>query len=136
MNEPVRILVAEDEADDAFLLERAFARAGIKATIQLARDGQEAVDYLRGSKPSTDRQAQPLPVLVLLDLKMPRLDGFDVLEWLRQQPGLRRLSVVVFSSSNEPRDINRAYDLGANSYAVKPVDPASLVEFEIGRAHV
>jgi len=127
--EPIKILIAEDEEDDVFLLERAFARAGVKVDLQFVRDGQEAVEYLGSGKPPSNRGAQPLPVLLLLDLKMPKLDGSDVLKWLRQQPGLRRLSVVVFSSSNEPRDINLAYDLGANSYAVKPADPSSLLGF-------
>jgi CheY-like chemotaxis protein len=84
------------------------------------RDGQEVIDYLRGEAPFGDRNTNPLPQLLLLDLKMPRLNGFDVLDWLKRQPGLKRLLVVMFTSSEEVQDINRAYDLGANSYLVKP----------------
>lgn len=124
----LRVLVAEDDEIDAFLLERAFSKAGLKVPLKFVRDGQEAVDYL-AAESATAGLADSLPVLLLLDLKMPRLDGFDVLKWLRQHPSLKRLSVVVFSSSNEPHDINLAYDLGANSYAVKPSDPGSLDSF-------
>jgi CheY-like chemotaxis protein len=129
IKEPLRVLVAEDDEIDAFLLERAFTRAEVVAPVKFVRDGQEAVDYLSGESRARDRSTHPLPSLVLLDLKMPRLDGFDVLKWLRHDPDLRRLCVVVFTSSNEPTDVNLAYDLGANSYAVKPTDPASLDSF-------
>ena len=129
MEDTLRVLVAEDDDIDAFLLERAFSRVGMKVPLKFVRDGQEAVDYLAAQDFVPDGSARPLPILFLLDLKMPRLDGFDVLKWLRQHPTLRRLCVVVFSSSNEPQDINLAYDLGANSYAVKPTDPGGLETF-------
>ena len=125
----LRVLVAEDDDIDAFLLERAFSKAGLKVPLKFVRDGQEAVDYLTAESTTAGASAYSLPVLLLLDLKMPRLDGFDVLRWLRQHPSLKRLCVVVFSSSNEPHDINLAYDLGANSYAVKPTDPGNLDSF-------
>jgi len=130
-----RILVAEDQMNDAFILERAFQRSGSKATLHFVRDGQEAVDYLEGQDGFSDRDTYPLPTLLLLDLKMPRLNGFDVLEWVRRQKPLRRLLVVVFSSSEEIGDINRAYDLGANSYMVKPNDFDELLKLaeELGR---
>jgi CheY-like chemotaxis protein len=115
-----RILVAEDDPTDAFFLQRAFSKAGISVKLHFVRDGQEVIDYLRGDKPFEDRNAHPLPHLLLLDLKMPKLNGFDVLDWLKRQPGLKRLLVVIFTSSEESQDINRAYDLGANSYLVKP----------------
>ena len=114
------ILVAEDDSTDAFLLKRTFAKAGTVATLHFVRDGQEAVDYLSGEGSFADRDQHPIPNLLLSDLKMPRLDGFQVLDWLRRQPGLKRLPVVILSSSNEPGDVNRAYDLGVNSYLVKP----------------
>jgi len=114
------MLVAEDDETEVLLLKRAFSKSGVKASMQFVRDGQEAVDYFRGEEPYADRAANPLPSLLLLDLKMPRLNGFDVLKWLRQQPGLRRTLVVVFSSSAETEDVNLAYDLGANSYLRKP----------------
>ncbi len=115
-----KVLIAEDDPGDVFLLQRAFNVSGVPATLHFVRDGQEAIDYLGGQAAYADRDAHPLPDLLLLDLKMPRLNGFDVLSWLRQQPGLRRLLVTVLTSSDHPEDINRAYDLGANSYLVKP----------------
>jgi CheY-like chemotaxis protein len=123
MSSPIKsghILVGEDDPTDAYFFERAFKRAGLPVALHFVRDGQQAIDYLQGTGPFADRAAHPLPRLVLLDLKMPRLDGFDVLEWVRQQPSFRDLNVVIFSSSDEAKDINRAYGLGANWYLVKP----------------
>jgi len=114
------ILVADDSAEDAFILKRAFERAGMTVPIEFVKDGQELIDYLSGRNGFADRRTHPMPRVVLLDLKMPKLDGFDVLRWLQQQPELRRLIVTVLSSSNESKDVNLAYDLGANSYVVKP----------------
>jgi len=124
----LKILVVEDDADDALLLQRALGRSSFAMPVQFVRDGQEAVDYLEGRDPFMDRRRHPLPSLILLDLKMPRMDGFEVLEWLRQQPVLGRLLVVVLSASPREEDINRAYALGANSYLVKPNDSAQLNE--------
>src|SRR5215470_8505875 len=115
-----KVLIAEDDPSDVFLLKRAFQLAQVPATLHFVRDGQEAIDYLEGENDYKDRQAHPLPDLLLLDLKMPKLNGFDVLSWLRRQPGLKRLLVTVLTSSDQPQDINRAYDLGANSYLLKP----------------
>jgi len=115
-----RVLIAEDDPTDIFLLQRAFAVAEVPAILHVVRDGQEAIDYLEGEASYADRQAHPLPDLLLLDLKMPKLNGFDVLSWLKRQPGLKRLLVTVLTSSDQPQDINRAYDLGANSYLLKP----------------
>jgi CheY-like chemotaxis protein len=120
MNESGHILVAEDDPTDAYFFQRAFKRAGLPVVLHFVRDGQEVIDYLQGAGQFADRTAHPLPQLVLLDLKMPRLDGFDVLKWVRQQPGFSALQVVIFSGSGEPKDINRAYGLGANWYLVKP----------------
>jgi CheY-like chemotaxis protein len=120
MSNSGHILVAEDDPTDAYFFQRAFKRAGIPVTLHFVRDGQEVLDYLEGKGQFADRTAHPLPQLALLDLKMPRLDGFDVLEWVRKQPAFNSLQLVIFSSSDEPRHINRAYGLGANSYLVKP----------------
>ena len=124
----LNILIAEDDPNDTFLLARAFSKAAVQAPLHFVRDGQEVVDYLQGQNPFADRDAHPLPALLLLDLKMPRLDGFEVLQWVRRQEGLRRLLVVVFSSSSQIEDINRAYDLGANSYLGKPAASEDLFE--------
>jgi CheY-like chemotaxis protein len=118
------ILVVDDCEEDKFLLKRAFGKAGINVPIVFVSDGQEALDYLGGKE-------KPCPHLMLLDLKMPKLDGFDVLRWLQKQDGLRRLPVAVLTSSSQEKDVNRAYDLGANSYLVKPgelKDYAQLAE--------
>src|SRR6267154_1179712 len=123
-----RVLVAEDDPSDVFFLKRAFQMAGVPASLQFVRDGQEAIDYLDGENRFADRNTYPLPDLMLLELKMPRLDGFDVLNWLRQQPGLKRLLVTVLTSSDQQKDINRAYDLGANSYLLKPHNAEHLSE--------
>jgi CheY-like chemotaxis protein len=127
-----KVLIAEDDPGDAFLLKRAFAISEVPAELYFVRDGQEAIDYLGGTAPFSDRNSYPLPDLMLLDLKMPRLNGFDVLSWLRQQPGLKRLLVTVLTSSDQPQDINRAYDLGANSYLLKPHGSNELSDL-IGR---
>jgi CheY-like chemotaxis protein len=114
------ILVADDSVEDAYILKRAFEKAGLTVPIQFVRDGEELVDYLSGTDEFSDRKNHPMPKLVLLDLKMPKMNGFDVLRWLQHQPELRRLIVTVLSSSDESEDVNLAYDLGANSYVVKP----------------
>ena len=120
LGNPVSILVADDDAQDAMLVRLAMQRACLGLRMETVRDGEEAIDYLMGRAPYQDRHTYPFPSLMLLDLKMPRLNGFDVLEFVRGQPGLRRLPVVIFSSSDDPGDIRRAYDSGANSYLCKP----------------
>jgi CheY-like chemotaxis protein len=123
------ILVAEDDTTDVFFLQRAFKRAGIPLTLQFVEDGQEVLDYLQGRGRFTDRSEHPFPELLLLDLHMPRRDGFEVLSWIQKQPALEDLQVVIFTSSTEKRDIERARDLGANSYLVKPHSIQELIEF-------
>jgi len=120
MTKSGHILVAEDDPTDAYFFQRAFKRAGIPVMLHFVRDGQEVIDYLQGKGAFGDRNEHPVPQLVLLDLKMPRVDGFGVLAWLREQPMSANLRIVIFTSSREPRDINRAYGLGANWYLVKP----------------
>ena len=122
------ILLVEDNPDDALLIRRAFKKAGLPHALQIATHGEEAVDYLAGGGSYADRDQHPFPALVLLDLQLPRRSGHEVLEWLRGQEVLRRLPVIVLTSSREPSDINRAYDLGANSYLVKPVSFEALLE--------
>jgi len=120
MNELGHILVAEDDPTDAYFFERAFRRAGLPVALHFVHDGEVVVDYLQGRGSFADRIHHPLPHVVLLDLQMPRMDGFEVLDWIRHQPQLANLEVVIFSSSEAARDMNRAYRLGANSYMVKP----------------
>lgn len=122
------ILLVEDNRDDVLMIQRAFHKANLAMPLHVVSDGDAAVLYLSGQGDYSDRDQYPLPVLMLLDLKLPRKSGLEVLEWLRQQPGLKRLVVVVLTSSKENIDINRAYELGANSYLVKPVRFAALLE--------
>jgi CheY-like chemotaxis protein len=114
------ILLVEDNPDDVLLLRRALTAAAVPAPVAVVRDGREARDYLAGDGIFANRVQHPLPVLMLLDLQLPHFSGFAVLEWLRAQPGLKRLPVIVLTSSREDRDVRTAYDLGANSYVVKP----------------
>ena len=121
------ILIAEDEADHIFIIRRAFKQAALANPIHVVRNGEEAIQYLQGVGPYSNRAEYPLPALLLLDLKMPRKNGFEVLEWIRLHPGLRRLRVVVLTTSSSLHDVNRAYQLGANSFLVKPTDFESVV---------
>jgi CheY-like chemotaxis protein len=122
------ILLVEDDANDVILIRRAFAKAEIKNPVYTVEDGDAAVAYLAGEGTYADRDDHPLPGVVLLDLKLPRRSGLEVLEWVRQSPTLRRLPIVVLTSSRESADVNRAYDLGANSYLVKPVGFDALTD--------
>jgi CheY-like chemotaxis protein len=114
------VLIAEDNPDDFLLLERAFRRADIRAALRWVRDGSEAQAYISGKAEYADRTQYPLPSLILADLKMPRMDGFELLTWVRSKSDLRRIPVVMLTSSSQGPDINKAYDMGANSYLVKP----------------
>ena len=128
MTGPVTILHVEDDSNDALLFQHACQKAGVSCNLQVVSDGDEAIAYLRGDTRFCDRQQHPLPGLVLLDLKMPRVSGFDVLSWIRNEMSYKRLPVVVLTSSNHDADVERAYDNGANSYLVKPVDFNRLVD--------
>lgn len=122
------ILLVEDDDNDVLLLRRAMRAAGMANPVRVVASGDAALAYLEGAGEFADRALHPLPVLVLLDLKLPGRSGHEVLHWLRGQPGLRRLPVVVLTSSGEPDDVNRAFDLGANSYLVKPGSADALRE--------
>ena len=121
------ILLAEDREDDILLIRKAFQQAFINNPLQVVRDGEEAIAYLSGEGKYSNRSEYPLPELMLLDLKMPRMNGFEVLEWIRRQPSLSSLRVVVLTASDLMRDVNTAYKLGANSFLVKPVDFEDVV---------
>jgi CheY-like chemotaxis protein len=118
----------EDDENDAFLAERAFQRIP-GSVVRAVRDGEQAIAYLTRQPPYTDDRLYPCPDVILLDLKMPRLNGFDLLKWIRAQAerDLRLLPVVVLSSSDLQEDIKKAYSLGANSYLVKPLQWDELV---------
>lgn len=120
------LLVAEDDENDALLLERALRRADASVRMVRVENGEELVDYLEGRGTFQNRAAHPAPHFVLLDLKMPRMDGFDVLRWRQANPARQTLPVIVFSSSSLGRDIEKAYALGANSYVMKPMRSEAL----------
>ena len=126
-DQPV-ILLAEDREDDILLIRRALAAGSITNPLQVVRDGEEAIAYLQGEGKFADRTEYPLPTLLLLDLKMPKADGFEVLTWIRQQPLLNGLLVVVLTCSENIRDVTVAYQLGANSFMVKPMEFENVIE--------
>lgn len=121
-------LLVEDDPDDVLLMRRAFAKAKITNPLQVVPSGQEAIEYLSGAGRFSDRSEFPLPNVVLLDLIMPGMDGVEVLQWIRAQPDLATLRVVVLTNAQAPRDIERAYKAGANSFLVKPSDFDRFVE--------
>ena len=122
MSDQALVLLVEDNQDDIALVRRALAKTKIVNPLQVVHSGEEALEYLVGTGRYTNREEYPLPELVLLDLKLPGLDGFQVLRWIRQQPGLTALRVVVLTSSNDLQDPTLAYEAGANSFLIKPVD--------------
>jgi len=128
MRDGAVILLVEDRDDDVILVLRSFDKAGIKNPIKVVKDGEEAIGYLEGSGKYSNREDHPLPELILLDLKLPKVDGFEVLRWIRTHPELSRLRVVVLTCSDNIRDVNLAYSLGANSFLVKPMDFNHFVE--------
>lgn len=122
------ILLVEDEASDAALLRRGFDQAGVLNPITHLKTGDEALAYLAGVDEYADRVKFPLPALILLDLKLPGMTGLQVLQWMRTQREIKRIPVVVLTTSDDTATINAAYDTGANSYLIKPGDRAHIVE--------
>ena len=125
------ILVAEDDADDLYLLRRLLNKAGVKNPVVSCRNGDEVISFLRAAAANAEKAVRPC--LVFLDIKMPKLDGFEVLRWIRKQTTLRTLPVVMLSGSDEPQDIARATELGANRYLIK--HPSSDVIAELLAAY-
>ncbi len=123
------ILLVEDNPDDEELTLRALRKSGVKEPVVVARDGPEALDYLFATGAWKLRDVLDTPRVVLLDLKLPKLSGLDVLRRMREDPRTRRVPVVVLTSSAEERDIQQCYDLGANSYVRKPVEFDEFLEF-------
>ena len=122
------ILHVEDDPNDVLLVGRALRKAEVTARVEVVNDGEQAVKYLCGQDRYADREIFPLPEVVLLDLKLPRKSGLEVLAWIRSNGGVKRIPVVMLTSSKQPVDINHAYDLGVNAYLVKPVSFDALVE--------
>ena len=125
----MNILLAEDHEDDVLLLRQAFIKAAVTSRLHVVNDGVEAVNYLNAEGKYGERSAFPFPDLVLLDLNLPCRNGFEVLEWIRQQPWCSGLIVHVMSSSARATDVAKAYTLGANSYVVKPSRVEELIAF-------
>jgi len=122
------ILYVEDSADDVVLLRHAFKRAEILNPLQIAEDGQVAIEYLSGAARFSNREQFPMPRIVLLDFKLPRMLGIEVLQWIRGQSTLRRLPVILFSASAQKSDVDRCYELGVNAFIVKPSSIDALAD--------
>jgi CheY-like chemotaxis protein len=121
-------MLVEDDANDITLFQRALRSAGFATDVQVVEDGESAMQQLMALEETSMLESDAFPRMILLDLKMPRKSGLELLAWMRQRPLLRRLPVVIFTSSREPSDIIQAYELGANSYLVKPVSFDQLKE--------
>lgn len=129
MARPLNILLAEDNPDDVFLLKQAIRKAGVSSRLSVVSDGMELMAYLKREGSYANDGEHPFPDVVLLDLNMPRMNGFEALESLRRDPKLHRVVIHVLSSSARPDDVARVYDLRANSYVVKPTRLEDLVAF-------
>jgi len=122
------LLIVEDNDDDIFFIDRIFKQLGARCELRFARDGIEAIEYLSGKGNFSDRSKNPMPTIILMDLKMPRMNGFEVLEWMHQQPEIKLIPTIVVTSSTLQEDVTRAYRLGANAVMNKPVDKDSLMQ--------
>jgi CheY-like chemotaxis protein len=123
------LIVVEDNPDDIFFIRRAIKDTGLDCQLEVVQDGRQAIESLQAMLPPGTPAPRLGEVLVLLDLKLPRLSGLEVLEWIKRHPQLSVLPVIVLSSSTEPADIERAYRLGVNAYVSKPTDHRVLVSF-------
>ena len=121
-------LIAEDDQDTQLLIQRAFKQADLAAPVYFVNDGEQAIEYLAGRGDYADRCRHPLPAILLLDLKMPFKDGFDVLRWIRADRHFRKLVVIMFSGSSLERDVEQAFELGVNSFVMKPVSFSELLQ--------
>src|SRR4051812_42971467 len=126
--ERVLVLVAEDDPDDLELLEQAVSRAAPDIVLRTCRDGAEVIKYLEGTGDYADRAQYPVPRAVITDLKMPRCDGFELLEWVKSHEQFMIIPTIVFTSSTHDSDVKRAFQLGANAYFQKPTSFDELVE--------
>lgn len=128
LSKPVEVLLIEDNPDDVELALRAFKKNNLSNIIHIVRDGAEALDYLFNTGVYADLRAEGKPKIILLDLKLPKVDGLEVLRRLKADATLKKVPVVVMTSSKEERDIVESYELGVNSYIVKPVDFDKFIE--------
>lgn len=135
MEEREIVLLVEDEANDVFLMQRAVRKMNVPVSLKIAEDGEEAIAYLSGCGEYSDRHRYPLPCLILLDINMPRKNGFDVLEWLRQDNTLAHIPVAMLTSSKVQTDIDKAFELGARAYLVKPLTAQDLARLLNERDH-
>jgi CheY-like chemotaxis protein len=126
VNEQQTILLVDDSENDLVLMRAAFKMAECKIPLQEVRNGEEAIAYLKGEGPYRDRNKFPLPTVMLLDLNMAKKNGFDVLAWVRAQPVLKRLAIIILTASMRSEDMERAFDLGATSFQVKPSNLETL----------
>ncbi len=122
------ILLVEDSEDDVFMMQRAFRKANIPNPLQCVTNGEEAIDYLDGRGAFADRAQFPLPMVVFLDLNLPKKSGYEVLEYVRQHPVLKKLTIYILSASTRPTDVERTALLGANGYFIKPTRIEKLQE--------
>src|SRR6185369_5715952 len=127
MNAKQTILLVDDSENDLFLMRMAFKKAEFRHPLQEVRNGEQAIAYLKGEGVFSDREKHPLPSIMLLDLNMPMKNGFEVLAWARAHPEFKRLSMIILTASIRPEDVERAFDLGASSYLVKPSNMDALV---------
>jgi CheY-like chemotaxis protein len=128
MNASGAVLLVDDSEEDILLAKIAFAKARLANPVFVVQDGEDAVAYLDGQKPYSDRLQFPFPILMLLDLRMPRRDGFEVLQWLKEQSFRTELMVAVMTNSQNEPDTHRCFQLGADSYLIKPPEPEDLLQ--------
>lgn len=121
------VLIIEGNDDDAFLFRKALEKAGVRNPIRTVSDGREAIDYLSGAAPFGDRRRHPLPSIIYTALNLPKKNGFEILDWFNRHPERANIPVIVMSWSMEEEDVQRAYELGANSYMVKPETFGELI---------
>ena len=126
--EPLLIVLAEDDDGHASLVQRNLERAGLANGLTRLKDGQEALDYVRGQGDYSDRNTSQQPVLLLLDIKMPRVDGIEVLRQIKADPKTALIPVIMLTTTDDPREIQRCYELGCSVYITKPVDYQGFVE--------